>query len=622
MNDKKPGQGKRRVNPMLLLGADADVDRKLSEGEPVSSKVSENVVDGSVVVSENETLEGVNSEGVNSEDVKVSSKRRGDVSDLLSVGGGSQPSLVEVGDFEPRVSPTRVNVKRKPVNGFTPFPAQRKPEGNPAGVGEGEDDVVSPIGDNEKHVFFDENTGEVFDAPGGGSEGESVEGTVKPVNPGKKSIPAPPGVNKNVGVKSGDDSKPAPRKVNPLFLAGEEKEYVDVEAAKTGKDRVLRPNFILTGERENVPSIVLPKRNLRKPFQPLPEGEAKPRGQYSRKVDSHVEAEEWTDDDSTDTSAGLGGEKDDYKGAQYSKGFHLTERDVILIRFLARYRYAYVDQLARLVDSTPRTVAARLRKLEERGFIRKELIAGRQYLWVSRKAGNALVDIAFNEIKKGSLSYVTVAHTIGLVNLGVEFEREAGGKDLLGEGKEVVDWEMPFNRWKFGIWGHPDGRVRGEMTVTEREIRQGQLRWRGGRSSKEMRELVSLAAANSEPVELEEGQEGLFVIYGQGGAGGEHIPDLVVARERDENGRPQHIAIELELTAKTFEEWRKVLRNFRDNGLASEDGANSGMYSKIVYFTHKRSIANGLRKADEEVGLGDKLVIRKYNPSGNLPFWG
>jgi hypothetical protein len=418
------------------------------------------------------------------------------------------------------------------------------------------------------------------------------------VSPGGDSINVEPVVPKRV--------------INPMFLAGEERD--SGSSKKAAPERLVRPSLILRGDRGAAfPSR--PAKPERKPFQALPEDEVKPRGQYSRKIESNIEFEEWSDDTSTDTSIGLGGENDvDWVEPQYSKAFHLTTRDIIMMRFLARYRYAYTDQLARLVDSMPRTVSARLRVLEKRGFVHRQAVTERQYLWTTRKAGNLIVDINFPEIRKGSLSYATIAHTIGLANLGVELEREAGGKDLLGEGKNLNSWVMPENRWKLGIWGNPEGKVTGEMTVTEREIRQGQLRWRGGRSSKEMRDLVSLAASTGEASELEEGQEGLFVIYGAGGKGGEHIPDLVVARDRDEDGKPQHLAIELELTPKSTADWRKILRNYRDNG---------EMYSKVYYFTHKRSISTALHKVNEEVGLGDRLVVRKYVPMNSaMPFWG
>jgi hypothetical protein len=409
--------------------------------------------------------------------------------------------------------------------------------------------------------------------------------------------------------------QPAKRRVASRFSLEEEEPIDDDEESDEDEDapvnlnlgnqgKIVRPNFMTGNDRVgNTSSTAFAKKV-----------NAATRPHYTTKIDSNIETTDWDDDESTDTTFGLGSENDStYVEPQFARGFHLTERDIIIMKFLARYRYAYTDQLARLVDTMPRAIITRMTTLEKRGFVRKQPITERQYLWMTRKAGNLIADIAFGEIKKGTVSYATIAHTIGLANLGVELEREEGGKDILGERRDPDD-EPPKSRYKLGIWGNPEGMTYGEMTVTEREIRQGQMRWRGGRSSAEMRELVEFAVMDTEEQqEMLEGNEGLFVVYGLG-ADGEHIPDLVVARPRDENNKPMHIAIELELTGKPSPQWKRILRWYRDNGI---------MYDKIIYFTHKRSIATALRRADDEVGLGDRLVIRKYLPtSGRQPFWG
>lgn len=434
------------------------------------------------------------------------------------------------------------------------------------------------------------------------------------------------------------------RKVNPLFLAADEppvekkpvaKVPVKPEVVKPVSSRRVNPAFMLDKETSKPaarPGFLDTGRSpVRRPVTPVESesdvdevseddrvrklfvtrSDSKPRSPYTKRVDTNVDSEDWGDD-VEGVSAGLGGEVDEGKRKADHKGFHFKERDAIILRFLARYRYAYVDQIARLVDSTPRNVMSRLRVLEKRGFIRREAVTGTQYLWTTRKAGNLLVDIGFKEIKKGNISYATISHTIGLANLGVEFERENGGKDLLGEGKGLDNWEPNFNRWKLGVWGHPEGKGYGEMTVTEREIRQGQTRWRGNRDTGEMRNLVMKAIANPSGPECEEGNEGLFVVYGL--QGGEHVPDFVIARERNASGGVENIAIELELTEKTNAEWRKIIRNYRDNGQ---------MFKKVYYFTHKKAIANALMKIIEMEGMEDRVVLRKYTPqNGRLPFWG
>lgn len=665
MNDQ-PQVPKRRVNPMLLLGVDAGSAQKKGtdqndHGKPAGGLKKESqppLMDATDFEKPSVSRKAFPSSGIN---VKP------------DLGSDSKSEVAA-----PKAAPTVDKVEDKvvsrkavrvPVTGFNPFPrgsaplptstpipASKLPVVNsipvtapavsvvkppvifpksvPAVDATGDDSVdesglavggLSPLGHKEEDSVSVSEQVAVSVEEAEGVAGDVVEDTSVEIDTVPDAIVEPaiviePPVILSASVDKVDVveevARPVARKVNPMFLAGEERDVPDASGSSRGPSRVIRPNFILNGEKPSLPS--LPKRdvgdNARKLFETLPEGMAKPRPQNARKIEANISLEDWSDDTSSDTGLGLGGELDeDYVEPQYSKAFHLTERDLIMMRFLARYRYAYTDQLARLVDGMPKNIIARLRVLEKRGFIRKQPITDRQYLWVTRKAGNLLVDINFPEIRKGSLSYATIAHTIGIANLGVELEREAGGRDLLGEGKGLENWEMPMNRWKFGIWGNPEGRVQGEMTVTEREVRQGQLRWRGGRSSVEMRQLVSLASTTLDPVELEEGQEGLFVVYGAGGKGGEHIPDLVVARERGDGGKPEHIAIELELTPKSPADWKRILRNYRDNG---------EMYSKVYYFTHKRSISTGIQKANEEVKY-EGLVVRKYVPiNSNIPFWG
>lgn len=331
----------------------------------------------------------------------------------------------------------------------------------------------------------------------------------------------------------------------------------------------------------------------------------------NKNVPDNIEVEDWTDDTSTDPTIGLGSENDIgiKRATRIGKGFAITERDILIMRFLTRYRYAYVDQIARLVNAEVKDVKARLRRLENEGLIRSEDITAGQSIFLTRKAGLSIIDMDFPEIKKGSVSFITVAHTVGLVNLAVELEMATGGKNILGEE------EFPqFNRWPRGIinLSEPPSLI-GETTITEREIRRGNKLYRGDKTTEDMRIIAKEMASDSSAPELLEGNEGFFAVYGTG-KDGEHVPDLVVVRPRGGRGEVKHIAIELELTPKNNSEWSRILRWYRDHGF---------MYEKIYYFTHKRTIADNLRKIASDLGLEDKIYIRKYIPQNNRgPFWG
>ena len=331
----------------------------------------------------------------------------------------------------------------------------------------------------------------------------------------------------------------------------------------------------------------------------------------NKNVPDNIEVEDWTDDTSNDPHIGLGAEKDNgnKKATRIGKGFAITERDVLIMKFLTRYRYAYVDQIARLVNAEVKDVKARLKRLEAQGLIRSEDITAGQSIFLVRKAGLSIIDMDFPEIKKGSVSFITVAHTVGLVNLAVELEMATGGKNILGEEPFPV-----FNRYPNGVasYGNEPSLI-GETTITEREIRRGNKLFRGDKTTEDMRIIAKEAAEDPSAPELLEGNEGLFVVYGNG-KDGEHVPDLVVVRPRGEGGAVKHIAIELELTPKNASEWSRILRWYRDHGF---------MYEKIYYFTHKRTIADNIKKIAKDVGVEEKIVVRKYIPQNNRgPFWG
>lgn len=346
-------------------------------------------------------------------------------------------------------------------------------------------------------------------------------------------------------------------------------------------------------------------------LQPSFNGKVKLPPKINKNVPDNIEVEEWTDDTTTDPVVGLGSETENTNKTvtRRGKGFAITERDIVIMRFLTRYRYAYVDQIARLVNAEIKDVKARLKRLENQGFIRSEDITAGQGIFLIKKAGLSVIDMDFPEIKKGSVSYITVAHTVGLVNLAVELEMATGGKNILGEEVFPV-----FNRYPLGIF-NPDEEpsLIGETTVTEREIRRGNKLFRGDKTTEDMRILAREAADDPSAPERLEGNEGLFVVYGSG-KDGEHVPDLVISRPRDEDGKVQHIAIELELTPKSNSEWSRILRWYRDHGF---------MYKKVIYFTHKRSLAENLKKVIADLGMEEFVFVRKYIPQNNRgPFWG
>lgn len=287
------------------------------------------------------------------------------------------------------------------------------------------------------------------------------------------------------------------------------------------------------------------------------------------------------------------------------RGIRITERDIQIIHFLARYRFAAGSQMARYVRSSRKAVTQRLAALAKAGLIRKEEVTRGHTLWTPTMWGLSTVDLDFRPIAAG-ISPVTIGHTLGLVNIAIELE--TGGEDLLRVGPQ-------YNRV-----GEDGIMMLGENLVSEREIRQEESRLKKSVARVDYERALMKALRDWSPdeisPELEVGNEGMFIMWATRQGQKDHVPDLVVTRDRIDAQRGGNIAIELELNRKSKKEWERILASFKES---------EHIYQKVVYFTHKNSIASDLSEAATRVGLAQQgrfAVLPYQAKNGNLPFWG
>ena len=347
-------------------------------------------------------------------------------------------------------------------------------------------------------------------------------------------------------------------------------------------------------------------------------GEGSSHGGYrepSRKVSSKsplAGSETWDDEDVPDTHLGLNAEAPQVKKAKKKAKLALTKRDIEIITLCARYRFAYREQIQHYFQSE--NVRNRLTRLADEGLLRKDMVTQNQALWLPSQAGLDVADLDLTHIERGRYSATSIAHSIGLLNLGIEFEM--GWENLL---KEDV-WPN-LNR----VDRHGN-RLQGETVITEREITNSFNRLKGiakgdarktADTSSELLKLRNdalgeIPAPGKLPLEMREGMAGLFVGYFQNKS---HTPDMVIARPRSQDGSSNHIAIELELNPKPIPDWIRILRSFKADP----------MFKSVIYFTHKRSINNQLTEVNKKhVGLTpEQFKIFKYTPrNDSIPFWG
>jgi hypothetical protein len=322
-------------------------------------------------------------------------------------------------------------------------------------------------------------------------------------------------------------------------------------------------------------------------------------------------SESWEDEDIPDTHLGLNAEAPAPKKKKKAK-LALTKRDIEIITLCARYRFAYREQIQHYFQSE--NVRNRLTRLADEGLLRKDMVTQNQALWLPSQAGLDVADLDLTHIERGRYSATSIAHSIGLLNLGIDLEK--GWENIL---KEDV-WPN-FNRVD-----KQGNRLQGETVITEREITNSFNRLKGiakgdARKTADVSSellklrneaLAEIPAPGKLSLEMREGMAGLFVGYFQNKS---HTPDMVIARPRSQDGTSNHIAIELELNPKPIPDWIRILRSFKSDP----------MFSSVIYFTHKRSIMNQLTEVNKKhVGLTpEQFKILKYTPrNDSIPFWG
>lgn len=294
------------------------------------------------------------------------------------------------------------------------------------------------------------------------------------------------------------------------------------------------------------------------------------------------------------------------------RGIRITPRDLEIFVFLARFRYAQGSQLARYVGTSRKSLDQRLSKLGKAGLLRKETILSNQAVWTLTSAGLAVSDTDFPVIGSGKINPATLAHTLGLVNLAINLEK--GVENIL----ELDDFGS-MNRVD------PSGElVIGETVISEREIKQGQNRWKSYMTRTEMERAHMRAMQNwieagdldAPSPESEVGNEPMLILWANRMEQKDHTPDLVVVKPRHDDGKPANIAIELELSSKPMATWERIMSSYAED---------NSVYEQVHYFTHKRDIKRGVETAARRVGLTNqnRFHVHLYTPLvGSNPFWG
>lgn len=235
----------------------------------------------------------------------------------------------------------------------------------------------------------------------------------------------------------------------------------------------------------------------------------------------------------------------------------VTERDIAILQFLARYRMATYPQIASAFGISYHALRHRMPRLAREGLVVRRAIGKSTYsVWLPTDSG---MRVANMDLSLPTLSWATVGHTLGLVDVGIRFE------------------------------------ALGEIVVTEREIRAADTR---DQPTERMREAGEITGFTQDAARL------YVVDMGDGSRQYAHIPDMVLARP-PENGGARSVAIELELNHKPAAQWKKILAAY----------LNAPHIGQVIYFTHQSKVRSGVLAAAKEVGAEHMVRVRKFEPS-------
>lgn len=278
---------------------------------------------------------------------------------------------------------------------------------------------------------------------------------------------------------------------------------------------------------------------------------------------------------------------------------HFSKNDEEVLRLLAKFRYMKTDHLAIAMNRTVKTLRERLYKLRKDGLVINKQVYGAYPIWYLTEAGMLLSGYNLPRITDAKMSIMLFAHSFAVSHTAANLY--GGSVNVLG-----IDDFPGMNRTDT-----KNRKVRGETLVSELQInstfgKQKQfeksdlyipdLKQSIDRSFDRWEQLGGTDFGQSP--EFQDGNEYMWALLPPTShRHAFHIPDLVVARDRNADGSPESIAVEVELSNKEQSDYEKVLRAYH---------ADTRFYKKVVWVVKSVGAARKLERASKTIGLWDE----------------
>lgn len=279
-----------------------------------------------------------------------------------------------------------------------------------------------------------------------------------------------------------------------------------------------------------------------------------------------------------------------------------SERDREVVQFLAMFRYATDQQLARMFSLRRESMYNRLKKLRSQGLVIDKKLYGARPIWFLTDAGMLLSGMDLPRVRESKLSFSMFPHQFTVNNTAANLW--SANINVLG-----LDDFPSCNRVN-----DKGEHVHGEMLVSELEIQSsfGKIKmfdraevFRPQLKATIEREFDDWKRAGGvsfgESPEMVYGNEYMWALmppYTLNLA--YHVPDLVVKRPRNEDGSPRSIAVEIEINNKPLNSYEKTLRAYK---------ADTLLYEKVIWVCKNVGPARKLESIAKDIGLWQERRI-------------
>lgn len=293
----------------------------------------------------------------------------------------------------------------------------------------------------------------------------------------------------------------------------------------------------------------------------------------------------------------------------------LTEKDYRVLQFIAIFKFASERQIGKLLSVGEHAAYKRLNNLRKHGLTKGFKTLGvKGSVWVLTETG---MDLSGFELPRGTESALTlsmVSHQFTVNHVASHLW--TGGANVLRE-KNFPQRNLPDGAGGFEF---------GERLISELQIQSAFGKVRGNTKAdayvpqikKQMANLFDnwqrAGGVNYGPSpELIAGNEHMWTLFPPvSNRLNYHVPDLVVARPRDADGKPQSIAVEVELRTKADDSsYERTLDAYR---------ADDRIYRKVVWICRLKGTAEKLTRIAKRNGLADQgriAIVPIYMEDGS-----